>query len=88
MSRFRSVRSSRSEVAKSIAPEPRSSSLSTGSSQIDQSSAWMDGLMQFVQVDADGRPEPLDDEPERRASRPGARRGRPAGSARKLLHIR
>lgn len=24
---------------------------------------WMDGLMQFVQVDASGRPEPLDGEP-------------------------
>lgn len=24
---------------------------------------WMDGLMQFVQVDAEGRPEPLDGEP-------------------------
>ena len=25
---------------------------------------WMDGLMQFVQVDAGGRPEPLEDEPD------------------------
>lgn len=25
---------------------------------------WMDGLMQFVQIDAAGRPEPLDEEPE------------------------
>lgn len=25
---------------------------------------WVDGLMQFVQVDADGRPEPLDGEPD------------------------
>ncbi len=36
----------------------------SGSSQLDQTSAWMDGLMQFVQVDAEGRPEPLDDEPD------------------------
>jgi acyl-CoA thioesterase YciA len=35
-----------------------------GSSQGDQMSPWMDSLMQFVQVDPDGRPEPLDDEPE------------------------
>lgn len=35
-----------------------------GSSQGDQASPWMDSLMQFVQVDPDGRPEPLDDEPE------------------------
>src|SRR5271166_619625 len=36
----------------------------SGSSQIEKASPWMDGLMQFVQVDAEGRPEPLDDEPE------------------------
>jgi acyl-CoA thioesterase YciA len=36
-----------------------------GSSKADQQpSVWMDGLMQFVQVDADGRPVPLEDEPE------------------------
>jgi acyl-CoA thioesterase YciA len=35
-----------------------------GSSKADQPSFWMDGLMQFVQVDADGRPVPLEDEPE------------------------
>jgi acyl-CoA thioesterase YciA len=35
-----------------------------GSSDADQPSAWMDGLMQFVQVDAEGRPVPLEDEPE------------------------
>ena len=34
-----------------------------GSSLDEGSPAWMDGLMQFVQVDATGRPEPLDDEP-------------------------
>lgn len=35
-----------------------------GSSREDQTSPWMDALMQFVQVDAAGRPEPLDEEPE------------------------
>ena len=34
-----------------------------GSFQANQTSAWMDGIMQFVQVDMAGRPEPLDDEP-------------------------
>jgi acyl-CoA thioesterase YciA len=29
----------------------------------DRSSPWMDALMQFVQIDAHGRPEPLDGEP-------------------------
>jgi len=32
--------------------------------QGDQASPWMDSLMQFVQVDPSGRPEPLDEEPE------------------------
>src|SRR5271163_4304017 len=35
-----------------------------GSSQSDEAASWMDGLMQFVQVDAVGRPVPLDKEPE------------------------
>jgi acyl-CoA thioesterase YciA len=35
-----------------------------GSSNADHPSFWMDSLMQFVQVDADGRPVPLEDEPE------------------------
>lgn len=34
-----------------------------GSPLADRSSPWMDGLMQFVQVDDTGRPEPLDGEP-------------------------
>jgi acyl-CoA hydrolase len=29
----------------------------------DRAAPWMDGLMQFVQVDAEGRPEPLEHEP-------------------------
>src|SRR6476661_8392975 len=36
----------------------------SGSFQLDHTRPWMDGIMQFVQVDRDGRPEPLDDEPE------------------------
>jgi acyl-CoA thioesterase YciA len=35
-----------------------------GVSQADQASPWMDSLMQFVQVDAGGRPVALDEEPE------------------------
>jgi acyl-CoA thioesterase YciA len=35
-----------------------------GSSSADQTSPWMDALMQFVQVDDTGRPKPLDDEPD------------------------
>jgi acyl-CoA thioesterase YciA len=34
-----------------------------GSSQVDQDSPWMDSLMQFVQVDAGGRPVALAEEP-------------------------
>jgi acyl-CoA thioesterase YciA len=30
----------------------------------DRSSPWLDGVMQFVQVDDQGRPEPLEGEPE------------------------
>ncbi len=59
-----------------------------GSSLDDPSSPWMDGLMQFVQVDAGGRPEPLEEEPDDEPlplSPPwSALRDR----ARKLLHIR
>ena len=35
-----------------------------GSPGRDAETPWMDGLMQFVQVDGNGRPEPLDDRPE------------------------
>jgi acyl-CoA thioesterase YciA len=34
-----------------------------GSPLADRSTPWMDALMQFVQVDPTGRPEPLGDEP-------------------------
>jgi acyl-CoA thioesterase YciA len=59
-----------------------------GSFQLDQLSAWMDGIMQFVQVDTDGRPEPLGDEPDE-----GPLELEPPWTllrerARKLLHIR
>ncbi len=35
-----------------------------GSSQVHQESPWMDSLMQFVQVDGNGRPVPLSEEPD------------------------
>jgi acyl-CoA hydrolase len=35
----------------------------TGSPLPDRSAPWMDALMQFVQVDESGRPEPLEHEP-------------------------
>ena len=34
-----------------------------GTALVGRDAPWMDGLMQFVQVDADGRPEPLEAEP-------------------------
>ena len=35
-----------------------------GTPRVGSSPPWMDGLMQFVQIDASGHPEPLDDEPD------------------------
>jgi len=35
-----------------------------GTRRVGSASPWMDGLMQFVQIDASGHPEPLDDEPD------------------------
>lgn len=35
----------------------------SGTPLSERLSPWMDGLMQFVQVDESGRPEPLEDEP-------------------------
>jgi acyl-CoA hydrolase len=35
-----------------------------GSPLSDLASPWMDGVMQFVQVDPSGRPEELDEEPD------------------------
>jgi acyl-CoA thioesterase YciA len=59
-----------------------------GSSMADQVSPWMDSLMQFVQVDADGRPEPLDEEPEEEAITLEMPWSLLRERARKLLHIR
>jgi acyl-CoA thioesterase YciA len=59
-----------------------------GSFQVDQASAWMDGLMQFVQVDGEGRPEPLDDEPDERPLELEPPWSILRDRARKLLHIR
>lgn len=59
-----------------------------GSAVDDASSPWMDGLMQFVQVDAAGRPEPLDDEPDDEPSPLPAPWSTLRERARKLLHIR
>jgi acyl-CoA hydrolase len=35
-----------------------------GTPRADSPLPWMDGLMQFVQIDSSGRPEPLDEEPD------------------------
>jgi acyl-CoA hydrolase len=35
-----------------------------GTPLLERSIPWMDGLMQFVQIDPSGRPEPLDEEPD------------------------
>jgi acyl-CoA hydrolase len=35
-----------------------------GTPQSAPASPWMDGIMQFVQIDLSGRPEPLDEEPD------------------------
>jgi acyl-CoA hydrolase len=59
-----------------------------GSSQADFESLWMDSLMQFVQVDADGRPVPLDEEPEDEPLFLDLPWSLLRERARKLLHIR
>jgi acyl-CoA thioesterase YciA len=59
-----------------------------GSFQTDQSSAWMDGIMQFVQVDAEGRPEPLGDEPDEAQLDLEPPWSPLRERSRKLLHIR
>jgi acyl-CoA hydrolase len=54
----------------------------------DPTSPWMDSLMQFVQVDATGRPQPLEREP---ADEPSVLEAPWSGlreRARKLLYIR
>src|SRR5437764_6828797 len=59
-----------------------------GSSLADQASPWMDSLMQFVQVDATGRPEPRGDEPDDEPSALLPPWSHLRERARKLLHIR
>jgi acyl-CoA hydrolase len=59
-----------------------------GSFLDDQSSPWMDGLMQFVQVDTTGKPEPLDDEPDDEPIALDPPWSHLRERARKLLHIR
>jgi acyl-CoA hydrolase len=59
-----------------------------GSSLADQVSPWMDSLMQFVQVDTDGRPEPLDEEPEVESIDLDMPWSLLRERARKLLHVR
>jgi acyl-CoA thioesterase YciA len=54
----------------------------------EEGSPWMDGLMQFVQVSATGRPEPLEDEPVDDGSIPGPPWAALRERARKLLLIR
>jgi acyl-CoA thioesterase YciA len=60
----------------------------SGSLQIDQTSIWMDAVMQFVQVDAEGRPEPLDDEPQKQTTELEPPWSALRDRAHKLLHIR
>ena len=88
MSRSPSAAWSRSAAGRFIARGRRSSSPSVGSSLDDTSSPWMDGLMQFVQVDATGRPEPLDDEPDDEPLPLPPPWSSLRDRARKLLHIR
>ena len=59
-----------------------------GSSPEDAASPWMDALMQFVQVDATGRPEPLDEEPDDEPMPLPPPWSALRDRARKLLHIR
>jgi acyl-CoA thioesterase YciA len=59
-----------------------------GVSQADQGSPWMDSLMQFVQVDASGRPVALDEEPEDESIALDLPWSSLRERARKLLHIR
>lgn len=59
-----------------------------GSSLEEGDDPWMDSLMQFVQVDATGRPEPLDDEPVDEPLPLPAPWSSLRDRARKLLHVR
>jgi acyl-CoA hydrolase len=59
-----------------------------GSTPADHSAPWMDGVMQFVQVDASGRPEPLEEGPLEEPSPLAAPWSLLQERTRKLLHIR
>jgi acyl-CoA thioesterase YciA len=54
----------------------------------DHFSPWMDGIMQFVQIDPSGRPEPLDEEPDDQITPFDSPWGGLLERTRKLLHIR
>ena len=51
-------------------------------------SPWMDGVMQFVQVDPSGRPEPLTEEPENESDPLAPPWSGLRDRMRKLLHVR
>jgi acyl-CoA thioesterase YciA len=59
-----------------------------GTPLIGRTSAWMEGLMQFVQVDAQGRPEPLEGEPPVDSQDLGEPWGLLQERARKLRNLR
>jgi acyl-CoA hydrolase len=59
-----------------------------GSGLCDSTSPWMDALMQFVQVDPTGRPEPLDEAPDDDPSPLESPWSILRDRARKLLQIR
>jgi acyl-CoA hydrolase len=59
-----------------------------GSGLSENGSPWMDALMQFVQVGATGRPEPLDEEPEEEPTALETPWSLLRERARKLLQIR
>ncbi len=68
---------------------PRSSSVSGGLPlRHDLTSPWMDSVMQFVQVDATGRPEPLEAVPSDEPLALDAPWSGLRERARKLLYIR
>jgi acyl-CoA hydrolase len=59
-----------------------------GAPLLDGGSPWMDGMMQFVQVDGSGRPEPLEDSAEPDVDAIDAPWGPLQARARRLLQIR
>ena len=59
-----------------------------GSPLVDGTARWMDGIMQFVQVDPSGRPEPLDEEPDDQSAPLEPPWALLQERARKLLRIR